>query len=238
MAIVVGLGLCGRDVAERLEPIWSAKGGPVNGSASGDAPAGVPPVAGGQRRNPHHGLVRRGDDVSRACQLPTATARVLDWFHIGMRFKQLQLALRGLRGLDADARFALQRSVISAKRHLWHGAQEKCLATLETVRRETGWVGARNPLGRLVRYLRGCRGMLVNYAQRRARHLPISSAGAESAVDHAVGQRLKRNGHMRWTRRGANALQVRCAVLNGSDIRNFKRWHPPDKRFGPLPCSN
>ena len=78
--------------------------------------------------------------------------------------------------------------------------------------------------------------MLVNYAARRARGLPISSAGAESAVDYVVGQRMKRNGHMRWTRHGANALlQVRCAVLKGLDVRNFKRWHPPDKQFAPLP---
>jgi hypothetical protein len=39
-----------------------------------------------------------GDDISHACKLPAATARVLDWFHIGMRFEQLLLSLRGLRG--------------------------------------------------------------------------------------------------------------------------------------------
>lgn len=61
-----------------------------------------------------------------------------------------------------------------------------------------------------------------------AEGLPISSAGAESAVDHVVGQRMKRNGHIRWTRRGAHSLlQVRCAVLNGQDVRNFKRWYMP-----------
>ena len=63
----------------------------------------------------------------------------------------------------------------------------------------------------------------MNYASRRAQGLPISSAGAESAIDHVVGQRMKRNGHMRWTRRGANnLLQVRCAVLNSQDVRDFK----------------
>ena len=55
--------------------------------------------------------------------------------------------------------------------------------------------------------------MLVNYRARYARGLPISSAGAEWVVDYVIGQRLKRNGHMRWSRDGANALlQVRCAV--------------------------
>ena len=38
---------------------------------------------------------------------------------------------------------------------------------------------------------------------------------------------------MRWSRAGANALlQVRCAALNGQDVRNFKRWHPPSQRIG------
>ena len=37
---------------------------------------------------------------------------------------------------------------------------------------------------------------------------------------------------MRWSREGANALlQVRCAALNGLDIRHFKRWYPPDQRL-------
>lgn len=77
--------------------------------------------------------------------------------------------------------------------------------------------------------------MLVNYAARRSKGLSISSAGAESAVDYVVGQRMKRNGHMRWSTEGANALlQVRCAVLNGLDVRNFKRWDPPDRRIEAL----
>jgi hypothetical protein len=54
--------------------------------------------------------------------------------------------------------------------------------------------------------------------------LPISSADAESVVDHVIGQRIKRSGHMRWTPMGVNnLLQVRRAVLNSQDVRNFKR---------------
>ena len=93
-------------------------------------------------------------------------------------------------------------------------------------------------LGRLIRYLQGCSRYLVNYRQRRAQGLPISSAGAESVVGYVIGQCMKRNGHMRWTREGANALlQVRCAVLNGQDIRNFKRWYPPDRRIVGAPTA-
>ena len=186
------------------------------------------------RQSPITVLSDGGDDISHACKLPAATARVLDWFHIGMRFEQLLLSLRG--GADAYTKDRLQGDVMAAKWLLWNGRKERCFEELEALRRETGWVGAHNTLGKLIRYLRGCSALLVNYARRRALNLPVSSAGAESAVDYVIGQRLKRNGHMRWTREGANSLlQVRCAVLNGLDIRNFKRWYPPGKQFAPLP---
>ena len=171
-----------------------------------------------------------GEDVDSACGLPAANERILDWFHIGMRFEHLRLAAVGLKGLDEYDRTEVLRDVEGAKWLLWHGKAERCLQRLEALRRQTGWVGKRNALGRLIFYLRRASWGLVNYAERRAQGLPISSAGAESVVDHVVGQRMKRNGHMRWTRMGANnLLQVRCAVLNTQDVRNFKRWYPANE---------
>jgi hypothetical protein len=157
-----------------------------------------------------------GDDISHACQLPSAAEKVLDWFHIGMRFEHLLTAMRGLRGVSAEERIELGRRTEAAKWLLWHGQQKRCIGRLEALRRDTGWVGAKNPLGRLIRYLTGATDLLINYQRRRAQNRPISSAGAESGVDYVIGQRMKRNGHMRWSQEGANALlQVRCAVLNG-----------------------
>lgn len=175
-----------------------------------------------------------GEDISHACQLPAAAERVLDWFHIGMRFEHLLVALRGFRGAESDERAQLERRAEGAKWFLWHGKQERCLQRLESLRRDTGWAGTQNPLGRLIRYLTGSADMLVNYERRRAQGRPISSAGAECAVDYVIGQRMKRNGHMRWSQEGANTLlQVRCAVLNGQDVRNFVRWYPPDRTVEP-----
>ena len=171
-----------------------------------------------------------GEDVDSACSLPAANMRILDWFHIGMRFEHLRLAAVGLKGLDEYDRTELLRNVEAAKWLLWHGRAEGCLQRLEMLRRETGWAGKRNALGRLIFYLRRASWGLVNYAKRRYQGLPISPAGAESVVDHVVGQRMKRNGHMRWTRTGANnLLQVRCAVLNSQDVRDFKRWYPANE---------
>lgn len=174
-----------------------------------------------------------GEDVGAVGRLGNRSIRILDWFHIGMRFQHLQLALNGLPNLDDGGRERLQRCAEGAKWLVWHGRAKRCLERLRELRRNTGWVGKRNALGRLVSYLENNARWLTNYAERRVRGLPISSAGAESAVDHVIGQRMKRNGHARWTRRGANQLlQVRCAVLNGQDVRNFKRWYPTPR---PLP---
>ncbi len=41
---------------------------------------------------------------------------------------------------------------------------------------------------------------------------------------------------MRWSREGADSLlQVRSAILNGLDVRNFRRWYPPGKLCAVLP---
>ncbi len=160
-----------------------------------------------------------------ACRLPRPTERVLDWFHIAMRFEHLLTAVRCLRHTDPPTKLELARRIEGAKWLLWHGRQEHCLQRLEALRRDTGWAGSRNPLGKLIRYLRSYPDRLINYGKRYHEDRPISTSGAESAVDYVIGQRMKKRGHMRWSREGANALlQVRCAVLNGLDVRNFKRW--------------
>ena len=97
------------------------------------------------RQSPITVLSDGGDDISHACKLPAATARVLDWFHIGMRFEQLLLSLRGRRGAEAYTKYRLQGDVIASKWLLWNGRKERCFEEIEASRRETGWVGAHNP---------------------------------------------------------------------------------------------
>jgi len=174
-----------------------------------------------------------GEDIAWACKLPAAKERVLDWFHIGMRFQHLLVAAQGLRSTSTQLRASTQRRILGAKWLLWHGQRDRCLRRLQEIGHTLGWLGRNGALDRLIKYLHTCEKYLINYAQCRAEGRPFTSAGVESVVDYVIGQRMKRNGHMQWTRPGANALlQVRCAVLNGQDIRNFKRWYPPDKPLG------
>ena len=62
-----------------------------------------------------------GEDIAFACQLPSATERVLDWFHIGMRFEHLLTAVRGTKGLTGETKDELVRRAEDAKWLLWHG---------------------------------------------------------------------------------------------------------------------
>ena len=65
-----------------------------------------------------------GNDVNEASRLPTGADRLLDWFHIGMRFEHLRLVVVGLRSFDDQSRAQLLRQVEDAKWLLWHGKRE------------------------------------------------------------------------------------------------------------------
>ena len=146
-----------------------------------------------------------GEDIAWACK-PAAKERFLDWLHIGMRFQHLLVAAQGLRGTNAQTRASIKRRILGAKWLLWHGQRDRCLQRLREIGHALGWLGRHGALDRLIKYLHTCEKYLINYAQRRAEGRPFTSAGAESVADYVIGQRMKRNGHMQWTRAGANAL--------------------------------
>lgn len=119
-----------------------------------------------------------GADIAN--KLPAAKERILDWFHIGMRFQHLLIAVQGLRGASPQMRGSIKRRVIGAKWLLWHGQRDRCLQRLRAIGLAIGWTGANNAIGRLIRYLHTCAKYLINYAQRRAQGQPFTSAGGES----------------------------------------------------------
>jgi hypothetical protein len=56
---------------------------------------------------------------------------------------------------------------------------------------------------------------LTNYGKARRDGLRISSAPAESGMNHLINQRMGKRQPMRWSANGAHRLlQVRCAVLD------------------------
>jgi hypothetical protein len=87
-----------------------------------------------------------------------------------------------------------------------------------------------------------CRNQIAlrNYAQDRRKGFRISSALAESAMNHLVNQKMGKRQPMRWSAEGAHLLlQVRCAVLDNRLEMLFREWLPNFRKqtLPPLPAA-
>lgn len=151
-----------------------------------------------------------------------ARGRILDWFHIAMKFRAAEQSVFGCRqqaGPDWDW---VERELRSAKWLVWHGKGRKAVSRLQGITAaleqwpnqeySTLWWNVRKACG----YVQGHTQYLVNYGARYRKGLPISSSIAESAVNQVVSLRMAKKRQMRWSDAGAHALvQVRVADLNG-----------------------
>lgn len=151
-----------------------------------------------------------------------ARGRILDWFHIAMKFRaaeQSVISSRRQPGPDWDW---VEREIRGAKWLVWHGKGRQAVPRLDAVNAELEkwpnqehsplWWNVRKASG----YISGHPQYLVNYAARYRKGLPISSAIAESAVNQVVSVRMAKKRQMRWSEEGAHSLaQVRVADLNG-----------------------
>jgi hypothetical protein len=167
-----------------------------------------------------------GEDVAYPTYLPwRPVQRILDWFHISMRFEHVLQRLRGLRNTERATADALLARVESAKWRLWHGRAADCLEQLKTVLPQTS-DELKTRVAELIAYLGRNRERLVDYGTRHRSGLPISTSMAESAVESVVGDRFKKNRKMRWTPKGANALlHIRVANLNDELGNALKERH-------------
>jgi hypothetical protein len=57
---------------------------------------------------------------------------------------------------------------------------------------------------------------LVNYAERHRAGLRVGTAITGETANFLVNRRMNKGQQMRWSRHGADLLQVRCAVYNGT----------------------
>ena len=157
-----------------------------------------------------------GEDVAYPSYLPwRPVQRILDWFHIAMRFEHIFQRIRGMRHLQPDEAAALMKKVESAKWRLWHGRARGSIERLREVENATT-DKLQEHVKELIAYLGADQSRLINYGARYRAGLPISTSLAESAVNFVIGDRFKKKGQMRWTPAGANALlHIRVADLNG-----------------------
>jgi hypothetical protein len=163
------------------------------------------------------------EKAAKGCAQPTC--RILDWFHIAMKFEAAENSVFGCHVIDPPEREAVQREIRGAKWLAWHGKGTKAVARIQALDAEllgrpdyefsTLWWNLRKVSG----YLRSHVGYLVNYGRRHHKGLPISSGIAESAVNQVVSMRMAKKRQMRWSDEGAHLLaQVRVHEING-DLR-------------------
>ena len=129
--------------------------------------------------------------------------KILDWFHIAMKFKQISLPEPLATQLD------------KIKWCIWNGLADEGINRFEEIIQTVESDKMKNRLEKLKNYLRKNRVYLVNYGERYRERKIISSSLAESNVETLINQRCKGKQHMKWTREGAHPLlQVRAAIAS------------------------
>jgi hypothetical protein len=150
--------------------------------------------------------------------------RILDWFHIAMKFRAIEQSAQKLPELLAPNGRPIKDEIASAKWLTWHGKSDEAVKRLKILHDMLDDIPPEDPTLRPLWWnLRGTywyldlnRKYLVNYDWRYRRGMPISSSIAESAVNEVVSLRCAKKRQMRWTDEGAHLLvQVRVAALNG-----------------------
>lgn len=127
---------------------------------------------------------------------------ILDWFHLGMKIKNI--------ALPADYKDKL----IKIKWHLWRGRSDRArVRLLELI--DLVSVEYKSRLEKLLLYINNNEEKIVNYRDRKAQGLVFTSNLAESTVESLINQRCKGHQHMRWSREGLNPLlQLRVAIAS------------------------
>lgn len=163
---------------------------------------------------------------------------ILDWWHISMRVKHVENAVRGL--LQAKnfpgIPVLFGRPAERLRWYLWHGKIRVATTGLQwlmadcerlskddpEVRDATNRVQAR--CRELYTYLANNMDSLTDYGWRYRNGLPISSSRAEGCVDDIGNTRMGKRRRMRWSPKGAHRVAVvRAAVLDGRLTSTYRR---------------
>jgi len=142
------------------------------------------------------------DYLSSYCR---GVTRILDWFHIAMRFKNIVVPETQKNKFE------------KAKWHLWHGNVDYSLLRLSQVKESIKDEKQIKKLDKLMGYIETNRSNIVNYRLRQQKGLTFTSQLAESTVESLINRRCKGQQHMRWTRKGVHPLlQVRALVASNN----------------------
>ena len=150
------------------------------------------------------------------------TCRILDWFHIAMKFRAIEQTALKYPDMVTPNGHGLCEEIASCKWLVWHGKAARAVTRLRGIHDVLEEIPVLRDsalywnLRHAWWYLRSNDRYLVNYGRRHYKGLPISSAIAESAVNEVVSWRMAKKRQMRWSDEGAHLLaQVRVHDLNG-----------------------
>jgi hypothetical protein len=163
---------------------------------------------------------------------PCVAPRILDWFHIGMKLHAVRTALCAYTFPVLQRPVVMQqceRLLNRVRDKLWRGqgdaAIELLRALIASLNLEIGSLPLFYDLGagtassaasRLLTFLVNNRRDLIDYQQARMAGRRVSSASAESVMNHLINWRLTKRQQMRWSMKGAHyLLQTRVELLDG-----------------------
>lgn len=166
--------------------------------------------------------------VRRAVRGPVT--HILNWWHISMRVKHIENAVRGLLQSKGFSGLPLlfERPADRLRWYLWHGKVMPAATILNVLQidcdrlpDETREIreAAKRVKARchdLYSHLANNFDALVDYGHRHRNGLAVSSSRAEGCVDDIGNTRMGKRRRMRWSPRGAHRVAVsRSAVLDG-----------------------
>ena len=142
---------------------------------------------------------------------------ILDWFHIGKKFKNTEHHIPEEMRDDFD----------KAKWHCWHGNPEKSLAKLKNIQSKLG--KDKKKVESIITYIKKNCSHIINYKERENSGDIFTSQLAESTVNNLVNERQKHDGRMQWSRAGADCiLQIRSSKQS----KNWKNdWEQAQQHF-------
>lgn len=165
---------------------------------------------------------------------PRLAPRMIDWFHIAMKLQAVITPISSCSGPwvhPPQIMVRAQRLATRVRDALWRGRAHEAIAMLETLEATLAEVAvdvrllaqfrrcaqtANGAAKRLLEFLRNNRDDLIDYQRARMACRRISTASAESVMNHLVNRRMSKRQQMRWRFDSAHKmLLVRADLLDG-----------------------
>jgi hypothetical protein len=173
---------------------------------------------------------------------PRVSPRILDWFHISMKMQAIRSSICAYNYFSRRPEIMLrsERLLVRVRDALWRGRAETAIEMLRTLATSLAIAAeeltffyqlasgtAYRATVRLLTFLEHNRKDLVDYQRARMEGRRVSSASAESVMNHLINRRLSKRQQMRWSMKGAHyLLQTRVELLDGRLGSCFRDRYP------------